>query len=231
MNTLWCNLLRNRHEGERAVLVCNGPSLSKMDMSFLKNEIVIGLNKIHLGFNKFRFYPKYYVAVNEKVLRQSSTEIKNLTCIKFLSNRCTELFKDDALTHTINTRNPQNRFYTDITMGLHEGWTVTFAALQIAFYLGFDEVVIIGMDHRYKYVGQPNEEKIIAGADLNHFSDSYFGFGQTWDNPDLENSEESYRVAKEIYEKNGRKIIDATLDGACEIFTKVDYKTFFNLHP
>ena len=230
MNTFWCNLLKNRHEGERAVLICNGPSLSKMDTSFLKDEIVIGLNKIYLGFTKFGFYPKYYVAVNDKVLQQSSTEIKKLTCIKFLSSRCTKLFSDGALTHTVNTQNPQNRFFTDITQGLHEGWTVTYAALQIAYFLGFEEVIIIGMDHRYKYAGQPNEEKIISGADPNHFCSAYFGYGQSWDNPDLENSEQSYRLANEIYEKSGRRIIDATLDGACEIFSKAHYTTLFDLH-
>ena len=229
MNKHWCNLLKNRHEGERAVLMCNGPSLSKMDMSFLKGETVIGLNKIHLGFKDFRFYPQYYVAVNKNVLQQLSSDIKKLTCIKFLSNHCTDLFSDDALTHIVNTHSPKNYFCTDIFRELHEGWTVTFAALQIAFFLGFDEIIIIGMDHRYKYVGQPNEEHVLSGADHNHFSSSYFGYGQTWDNPDLEHSEKSYRIAREIYEKNGKRIIDATLDGACEIFTKVNYKTFFNI--
>jgi len=229
VNPFWCSLLKNRHVGERAVLVCNGPSLSNMDMSFLKTETVIGLNKIYLGFNDFRFYPKYYVAVNKKVLQQSFTEINKLTCIKFLSNHCTELFHDDALTHIVNTHNPQSYFCTDITRGLHEGWTVTFAALQIAFYLGFYEVVIIGMDHRYRYVGKPNEEQILSGHDQNHFCGAYFGYGQSWDNPDLIHSEKSYQVAKELYEKNGRKIIDATLDGACNIFTKADYRSLFNL--
>jgi hypothetical protein len=229
MNKLWCNLLKNRHAGERAVLVCNGPSLSSMDLGFLKHELVIGLNKIYLGIHRFHFYPKYFVAVNKKVLQQSRDEIKQLTCIKFLSNHCNDLFSDDALTHIINTHNPQSYFCTDITKAVHEGWTVTFAALQIAYYLGFDEVIIIGMDHRYEFFGQPNEEQLITGPDLNHFCDSYFGHGQTWDNPDLAHSEKSYRIARDTYQKNGKKIIDATLDGACDIFTKADYRKVFGL--
>lgn len=229
MNIFWCNLLKNRHKGERVILVCNGPSLSRMDMSFLKDEVIIGLNKIYLGFKKFGFYPKYYVAVNDKVLQQSFAEIKKLTCIKFLSNRCPDLFSDNALTHIVSTDKPQQRFFTDITKGLCEGWTVTYAALQIAYYLGFEEVIIIGMDHRYEYEGQPNEARVVSGADTNHFCNSYFGYGQSWDNPDLENSEQSYRLADEMYKKNGRTIIDATLDGACTVFTKVDYRAFFNL--
>ena len=54
--------------------------------------------------------------------------------------------------------------------GVQEGYTVTYAALQIIFYLGFKEVVIIGMDHRFTYEGEPNEERLLTERDTNHFS-------------------------------------------------------------
>lgn len=221
-------LLKNRHKSERVVIVCNGPSLNKMDLSFLKNEHVIGLNKIYLGFKKYKFYPKYYVAVNEKVLRQSYQEINALTCVKFLSNRAVELFNENSLTHIINTSNPKERFFKDISKGLEEGWTVTYAALQIAYYLGFKQVIIIGMDHRFSFQGKPNEAKYLKGEDSNHFCSSYFS-NKEWDNPDLENSEKSYQIAKNIFELNNCEILDATVDGACDIFKKIDYKAFFKL--
>lgn len=47
--------LRGRHEGERVVLVANGPSLNRMDLRFLQRETTIGLNKIYLGLRRFRF--------------------------------------------------------------------------------------------------------------------------------------------------------------------------------
>jgi hypothetical protein len=222
------SLLKNRHKGERVVIVCNGPSLNDMNLSFLHSEITIGLNKIYLGFTKFKFYPKYYVAVNQKVLEQSAPEINALTSVKFLSARCPELFKANALTHIINTHNPTENFYYDITQGMEEGYTVTYAALQIAFYLGFKEVIIIGMDHRFDYTGNPNESKFLAGKDVNHFSSSYFS-NQNWDNPDLVNSEKYYAIAKTQYENTGRQIIDATLDGACTVFDKRDYRSIFKL--
>ncbi len=221
--------LKNRHLGQRIVIVANGPSLNVMNLSFLKHEIVIGLNKIFLGFRKFRFYPRYYIAVNEKVIRQSVNEIKNLTSVKFLSNRCPDLFKSDALTYIINTTQPPFPFCHDISLGVREGGTVTYAALQIAFYLGFQEVIIIGMDHKYDYSGEVNQTSIIKGPDPNHFSEEYFGFGQQWDNPDLPKSEEFYRIAKFEFERVGRQILDATLEGACNIFEKVDYATYFDL--
>src|SRR3546814_3009144 len=67
-------ILHDRHRGERCVIVANGPSLNAMDLSFLQRETVIGLNKIFHGFEKFDFYPRYYVAVNRKVLEQSRSE-------------------------------------------------------------------------------------------------------------------------------------------------------------
>ena len=227
MNNLF--FLKNRHRNRRVVLVANGPSLNKMDLSFLKNEVTIGMNKIYLGFNKFRFYPRYYVAINQKVIEQSHDEIKKLNCVKFISSRSSQLVPENGLTYHINTMQPPDRFCTNIAQGVHEGWTVTYAALQIAYYLGFNKVIIIGMDHSFNYKGKANEESTLEGDDPNHFCSSYFGNGQKWDNPDLEHSEESYKIAREIFEKDNRQIIDATLDGCCHIFEKADYKKLFKL--
>lgn len=222
--------LKNRHVGERAIIMANGPSLNGMDLSFLRHECVIGLNKIFLGFRRFRFYPQYYVAINRKVLEQSVDSIKALNCNKFISMRGSDLLLEDALTYHLETQNPSARFSRDIARGIHEGWTVTYAALQIAYYLGFREVVIIGMDHRYQYSGQPNESRRLDGADLNHFCPEYFGGGQHWDNPDLERSEESYRIARVEFEKEGRRILDATVGGACDVFEKIDYRQYFRVN-
>lgn len=221
------SILHGRHEGERCVLVANGPSLNTMDLSFLRREVVIGTNKIYLGFQRFGFYPKYYVAVNPKVLKQSADYISGLNCVKFLSDRCADSIPEDGLTYHINTTRAPARFCRDISQGVHEGWTVTYAALQVARYLGFSEVVLIGMDHRYEYNGAPNQTQRLDGPDPNHFSPDYFGNGQHWDNPDLAHSEESYRIARAEFESEGRRILDATAGGACTIFEKADYKEIF----
>lgn len=209
--------------------MANGPSLNDMDLSFLRHETCIGLNKIFLGLERFRFYPRYYVAVNRRVIEQSASEIRRLTSVKFINSWGKDLITENALTYLIDTRDPQRRFYHDISEGVHEGWTVTYAALQIGYFLGFKEIVIIGMDHRYAYSGEPNQPQVLEGVDPNHFSPDYFGGGQTWDNPDLAHSEESYRIARREFEKAGRRIIDATLNGACDIFEKADYRDIFGV--
>lgn len=218
------DLLKDRHRGARCVLVANGPSLNRMELSFLRRETVIGMNKIHLGFRKFHFYPRYYVAINAQVLQQSAAEIAALNCVKFIGSRGGRFIGENALTYQVNTDTPPQRFCRDIAQGVHEGWTVTYAALQIAHFLGFAEVIIIGLDHRYAFDGAPNQTHRLDGPDPNHFSPDYFGNGQAWQNPDLAHSEESYRIARDAFEADGRRIIDATLDGACTVFEKADYK-------
>ncbi|HRQ56899.1 MAG TPA: hypothetical protein PLN31_05740 [Azoarcus taiwanensis] len=223
------DFLRDRHQGETAVLVANGPSLNRMDLSFLRRYTTIGMNKIFLGLRRFCFYPKYYVAVNDLVIRQSAEQIKSLNCVKFIGCRGALLIPENALTYHVETRAPRHRFCKNLQDGVHEGWTVTYAALQICYFLGFHKVVIVGMDHRFKFAGEPNAPQHLSGPDPNHFSPDYFG-GQKWDNPDLVRSEESYEIARKVFEADGRRIVDATVDGACTVFEKADYREMFNLH-
>lgn len=217
------DFLRDRHAGQRCVLVANGPSLNRMDLAPLRDEIVIGMNKIHLGLPAFGFYPRYYVAVNRKVIAQSAAEIRAMRCVKLLGSHARACgLADDALTYVVNSEQPPARFSQDLALGLHEGWTVTYAALQVAWHLGFRQVVIVGLDHRYEFSGKANEARVMHGPDPNHFAAGYFGGGQEWDNPDLPRSEESYRIALDEFKRAGRVIQDASLDGACTIFPKID---------
>ena len=179
----------------------------------------MGLNKIFLGFREFRFYPRYYVAINRRVIEQCASEIKNLNCIRFLRDLGEHSpLGESALTYLLRST-PEQKFHKNLLQGFFEGYTVTFAALQIAFFMGFSEVVIVGMDHRYEYQGLPNQPSLLVGNDVNHFNSNYFS-GHVWDNPDLSNSERFYAMARDAYEADGRKIIDCTLNGNCRVFEK-----------
>jgi len=210
---------RDCHRGERLALVCNGPSLNQTDFSLIRGEISMGLNKIFLGFRRFHFYPRYYLAINQRVIEQSAQEIARLNCVRFLKDMaCKNPLPESALTYLLHSRAEQ-QFHPDLCKGFFEGYTVTFAALQLAYFMGFSEVVIVGMDHRYSYTGLPNESHVLQGPDTNHFDPSYFS-GDKWDNPDLANSERFYAMARSSYETDGRRIIDCTVNGGCTVFEK-----------
>lgn len=217
---------QNIHAGRRCVIIGNGPSLNKMDLSFLEHEICFGMNKIFLLFDKWKFRPTYYASVNPLVIEQSADEILKLPCPKFLSRNGFRFFDDPGDMNFINTHT-RWEFSLDPRNGLHEGWTVTFFALQLAYYMGFSEVVLIGVDHYFVTPGDPNKEVVSQGDDPNHFHPDYFGKGKNWNLPDLERSEQSYRMAKAAFEAAGRRIIDATFEGKLTVFPKADYRNLF----
>ena len=222
---------KNIHRGERVVLVCNGPSLNKTDFNLIKNERIIGLNKIHLGLERFGFTPDYIVAINNLVIEQSLQDLIKIDCPKFIMNHPGQRLIEDANINLITRihgpragkRGDGINFSTDLSKGFIGGNTVTYTALQIAFYMGFSKVIIVGMDHNFYYDGKANQENLLSGADRNHFDPSYFG-NMLWQNPDLGASEDAYKCAKDIYEKYGRQIIDSTVDGKCNIFRKKSLK-------
>jgi hypothetical protein len=118
-------------------------------------------------------------------------------------------------------------FATDVSRRVFEGSTVTFVALQIAFHMGFEEAVLVGVDHSFVTKGAPNAAVISAGDDPNHFSADYFGKGFRWQLPDLEASERAYLLARRAYEAAGRRVMDATIGGRLTVFPKVDYRSLF----
>ena len=210
----------NKHAGERLVLVCNGPSLNQSNLSLLRGEHIMGMNKIYLGLSRFRLALRYYIAVNPLVISQSASDISDMRCIKFLPSRDgADCPKPDALTYHFPLRSLQG-FYKNLCLGIDEGPTVTYAAMQVAFFLGFQKVVIVGMDHRYTYKGDPNQVSVIEGNDTNHFDKAYF-CNQQWNNPDLPASEKAYERARQVFEDDGREIVDCTVDGACPVFRKM----------
>ena len=218
----------NKHLGQRCVIIGNGPSLNEMDLSFLRHEICFGMNKIYLGFERWNFTPTYYVAVNEFAIEQSVDEIRKMSCPKFIGNRGISGFEPtDDIIFMKTFPPPGEAFSKRADVGLEEGATVTYVAMQLAYYMGFSEVVLIGVDHHFVTQGTPHKTVVSDGDDPNHFDPSYFGKGLKWQLPDLVGSEKSYRVAKQVFEESGRRIIDATVNGRCQVFMKQDYRLVF----
>ena len=110
---------------------------------------------------------------------------------------------------------------------LWEGATVTYVALQLAFHMGFERVILIGVDHSFVSKGEANKTITSQGDDPNHFAPNYFGKGFRWQLPDLDTSERAYRMAKKAYEADGRQVLDATVGGRLTVFPKVDYASLF----
>jgi hypothetical protein len=216
----------NLHKGERCFILGNGPSLNKTDLSLLKNEFTFGMNRIYLLFPEMGYVTSYFVSINTLVLEQCAEDIQSLSMPRFITWRGRQWFDDEVYFLDTDYTLPAE-FSSDITRRIFEGSTVTFVAMQIAYYMGFDEVILIGVDHSFSTKGQPNETVVSAGADPNHFSKDYFAKGFKWQLPDLEASEEAYQLAQTAYSENGRRILDATVEGNLDIFPKVVLEDLF----
>ena len=220
--------LHNTHAGERCFIIGNGPSLRRTDLTKLKEEFTFGLNRIYLIFSELGFATSCLVSVNELVLEQCAAEIKTLDLPKYLTWRSRRRFADDPQAVFVDTdfTGPQD-FSRKASGRIFEGFTVTYVALQLAFHMGFSEVILIGVDHNFTTLGPANQAVVSQGDDPNHFSPNYFGAGFKWQLPDLEGSERAYRLARHAFESDGRRVLDATVDGKLTIFPKVDYNSLF----
>lgn len=223
---------KNLYADRRCFILCNGPSLRKTDLSLLKNEITFGLNRIYLAFEELGFATTFLVSINSLVIRQCAREMGRQPCTKFLTWRARRhiRFTDDMILLRSRHVPCRRSFYHNPAYAVNEGSTVTYVAMQLAFYMGFDDVVLIGVDHSFATSGPPDKRVRSTGNDPDHFHPSYFGKGWVWQLPDLASSEQHYRIAKEEYERQGGRIRDATIGGKLSVFPKVDYLSLFQAH-
>ncbi len=223
--------LKDAHKGQRAFVIANGPSLKQTDLSKLRNEVTLGMNRIYLMFPEIGFSTNYLSVVNDLVIEQTASDLAALMMPKFLSWRSRRFFPSNLpmtqLPTFLYTTYESPSFSTDVRGRVWEGATVTNVTLQLAFHMGFKQVILIGLDHNYTATGKPNTTVTSQGDDPNHFSSAYFGKGFRWQLPDLETSEIGYAMARDAYERAGREILDATINGKLTIFPKVDYNSLF----
>lgn len=212
----------NKHKGEDCFIIGNGPSLNSMDLTPLRRYHTFGLNKIYLIFNRVDLNLSYLVAVNKLVIEQSAHIYQSLQTPLFLNfKKAYGTIRKKENYYFVYTGG-DFMFKTDITQKICEGATVTFVAMQIAYYMGFRNVFLIGIDHNFKASGKPYEKQFIQ-RDANHFDPNYFG-NQEWQLPNLAASELAYHLAKYFYNIDNREIYDATVNGKLNVFPKIAFE-------
>jgi hypothetical protein len=230
--------LKDKHKGHRCFIIGNGPSLNKLDLTLLRNEYTFGVNAIYLNYEKMKFAPTYYVVEDYLVAEDRNEEISayDKPEIKFWGTYLDYALKSDQRTIKLNVclkyLEPFVPFFSkNILRIVGVGGSVTFICLQLAYYMGFDEVYMIGFDHNYtipKHADLRQTTTITSQADdVNHFSKDYFGKGYRWHDPRVDNMEKGFTEARRNFEQSGRKIYNATLGGHLEVFERVDYEKLF----
>lgn len=232
----------NRFQGQRCFIIGNGPSLNRHDLSLLENEYSFGVNSFYYKTRETGFRPTFYVVEDSSVMKENIDEIRAYDApFKFFPTIYSRLHPKRANTYFFNMNrgfyektSPNYavpRFSTDASRVLYCGQSVTYINLQLAYFMGFTEVFLIGMDFDYvipESHSRTGDVLLSDTDDPNHFHKDYFGKGKTWKDPKLDRVLMNYKMANLAYMSVGRKIFNATKGGKLEEFPRRDYDALFS---
>jgi len=228
--------LKNIHLNRRAFIVGTGPSLGVRDLDKLKNEVTFGCNKIYLAFFETDWRPTYYSVIDRIVAENNKNEIEQLSLTKIFSSVTKPFFKksknviwlNDLKSPTIQGER-QFRFSTDVARGTYGGFTVIYTQLQLAYYMGVTEVYLMGVDFDFtesKRTGEKTsagEEILKSGGEINHFHQDYRPKGERWTIPNLGYQYKAFQIAKKAFEKDNRRIYNASRRTKLDVFQTVNF--------
>lgn len=224
---------KNSHKGERCFIIGTGPSLEPEDLDKLKEhgEICFGSNRIYEIFDKTGWRPTYYANQDFQLIEKSSEKIKELKCKqKFLPVDVKKFFNnEDDITYFILKHKeyyPKDaEFSFDLADYLGQGFTVTYGLIQIAKYMGFDEIYLLGIDHNYSI--SLNEKGVPVYNDTKDYFEGAKATNQGINLPRVVESTVAYMTAEKVSRKNDFRVFNATRGGKLEAFERVDFDSLF----
>jgi hypothetical protein len=224
----------------------NGPSLNQTDLALLRNEYVWGTNRCYLLFDRIPWRPSFYTAVDNRVVPDISRDIRGLvrdmrsTLFFFpVAFRTKRILCSDKNVYWYNqvlldeSRLPGGMFSIDAALKVSSVRTVTIAALQLAVYLGFNPIYLIGCDTSYKIPSSVYHEKgdpdrlVSTQDDPNHFDPDYFGKGRKWHDPHVDRMIFHFQQAKTVCDELGVSVYNATVGGNLEVYPRVEFNDLF----
>lgn len=230
---------QNRYQGQRCFLMGNGPSINKTDLSLLANDYVWGVNKCFLLFDRISWRPSFYTVIDRPGAKDSAHEINDLVsqlpstfCFfpDILAGQIVEARGNTYWFHdlfdywTLNkvdqsSAQASRLFQQDVRGGVRVIGTVMYSVLQLAVYMGFNPIYLIGCDTEFSR----SAETVSA----NYFDPDYIQKFKRIAMLDVEMSIYSYEIARAACDSLGVQIYNATIGGKLEVFPRVDYSTLF----
>lgn len=211
---------------DRCFIVGNGPSLTTDDLERLRHEDCFAANHIYKMFDKTEWRPKYYVIQDRySVLDRSLEDIQAeyvFAGAYFL--RKSGLIPTGKVCCFYDRRDLGKgrdylSFSTDVSKYVSVNYTVTYSMIQIAAYLGYNKIYLLGIDHRYAVETNSKGAVVSRNNVRNHAFDDVNR--ETVAN--MEGMERAYRSARKYAESaDDIEIRNATRGGYLEVFERVD---------
>lgn len=164
---------KKKHEGKRCFVIGNGPSLTYSDLQKLhdEKEICFGVNRIYLAYQYTDWRPDYYVACDYFILKKDAKIIQEMCVDKFIRYQFKEIdFDKKENLYEYGVLEPDEKklpFSDDIVEGTYTGRTVVYDAIQIAAYMGFSEIYLLGVDMTKNMIAEAEGSHFYKSPDVN----------------------------------------------------------------
>lgn len=232
---------KNKYTGKRCFIIGNGPSLKAEDLDKIKDEISFAANRIYNIFSQTSWRPTFYCIQDENMLLEMDkrdlidmADMAEMTFIRLHSFhkvkrrqiKISKLIYVPIWNYAMKlSRIP---FTKHAGKYIYDGSTVTYMSMQLAAYMGFSEIYLLGVDHNFPYKSTRDKEIVVNDLSVaSHFYDgAENNFGENAHMRRTFNEEFvtcSYEAAEEYSRKDGTfRIYNATRGGKLEVFERVD---------
>lgn len=228
---------KNKYTGQRCFLIGNGPSLHAEDLTKLceHSEITFAFNRIYNIFDETPWRPDFYISQDEKMLSGCMDTVKSLELpVKLIPIQLKwyhGIDIPDAQYFNISgqeAEHPDDFYFSDsIDHEIFNSSTVMYTAAQLAAYMGFAEIYLIGVDHHFQ-ISQNNKGEIIVDKSVkDYFSDKYNEDKANLYIPNTEKSTLTYIAMKQQCSQRGIQVYNATRGGRLEVFPRVNFDSLF----
>lgn len=233
--------LKNVHKGKRCFLVGNGPSLNAKDLDLLKDEISFGCNMVYKIFEQTQWRPTYYCAIDslyaKNISEEMADELKEVEDLFTVRTSYTKLKTIPENMIYINNVFSENHYKVrgNVLAYCKTKATVMSLMAELAFYMGFEEIYLIGVDNSDTHGAnahfyQSNTEKLIANQDVNRIRKRMLKKNVTQE--DI--AEHTMSRCNSVYEELGKfaqkhdiKICNATRGGNLDVFPRRNLEDIF----
>lgn len=226
--------------GGRAVILCNGPSLTQTPLHLLAGEQVWALNRAYLLLDRIDWQPSFYVVTDPLVLANSIEPLA--ACIRALPR--TQFFfpqEEHSQFAAIDGDNVCWFPFSDSATSFADGHahfgvvrsaTVAVVAMQLAALLGFSKLILVGCDMNY--------DRTIAGAksatgtftyksdgfaDADHFHPDYLDPNVAWTVPQTESMFRDFERLGSQFARTGITVVNTTIGGRLDCYPRGDLRT------
>lgn len=238
--------LRNRFKGERCFIIGNGPSLNENDLDLIKDEYCFGQNLIYKIYPKTKWRPSFYCVQDFGILSEMgddfSDAVQDSQCVfvrmfgysrtkERLSSLMHKVYYVPLYCKSVDDIKSLELmgFSTDASKYLVDGDTVTYMSMQLAAYMGFERIYLLGMDFNFPLIVDLDDNLVSESNVAAHFYETAEAYkdkikddGKQHGMP-REIQLNAYNSAKKYAEKSGKiSIYNSTRGGMLEVFDRIE---------